>query len=74
MEKYQTLHGDVEKLRNLRRLFIDAKENLFSVGTTLQALRRKRIAELNIIYPISQVRKHFLLIDIICLIYYTKLF
>lgn len=61
MEKYQTLHGDVEKLRDLRRLYIDAKENLFSVGTTLQALRRKRIAELNIIYPISQVGK--LLID-----------
>lgn len=61
MEKYQTLHGDVEKLRDLRRLYIDAKENLFSVGTTLQALRRKRIAELNIIYPISQVGK--LIID-----------
>lgn len=61
MEKYQTLHGDVEKLRDLRRLYIDAKENLFSVGTTLQALRRKRITELNIIYPISQVGK--LLID-----------
>lgn len=61
MDKYQTLHGDVEKLRDLRRLYIDAKENLFSVGTTLQALRRKRIAELNIIYPISQVGK--LLID-----------
>lgn len=59
MEKYQTLHGDVEKLRDLRRLYIDAKENLFSVGSTLQALRRKRIAELNIIYPISQVRKLF---------------
>lgn len=57
MDKYQTLHGDVEKLRDLRRLYIDAKENLFSVGTTLQALRRKRIAELNIIYPISQVGK-----------------
>lgn len=61
MDKYQTLHGDVEKLRDLRRLYIDAKENLFSVGTTLQALRRKRITELNIIYPISQVGK--LLID-----------
>lgn len=61
MDKYQTLHGDVEKLRDLRRLYIDAKENLFSVGTTLQALRRKRIAELNIIYPISQVGK--LIID-----------
>uniref|UniRef100_A0A1B6LN57 UV radiation resistance-associated gene protein n=1 Tax=Graphocephala atropunctata TaxID=36148 RepID=A0A1B6LN57_9HEMI len=55
MERYRTLHREVERLKELKRLTIDVKENLFSANSMLQALRRKRIAELNIIYPISQM-------------------
>lgn len=55
MDKYRNLQKDVQSVKELKRCCIDAKENLFSVNTVLQALRRKRIAELNIIYPISQV-------------------
>ncbi|XP_054285194.1 UV radiation resistance-associated protein-like [Macrosteles quadrilineatus] len=55
VEKNRMLHKEMERLKDLKRVSIDAKENLFSVNQMLLALRRKRISELNYIYPISQI-------------------
>ncbi|XP_046675744.1 UV radiation resistance-associated protein-like [Homalodisca vitripennis] len=55
MERYRVLHKEVERLKELKRLTVDVRDNLYSTTSMLQTLRRKRIAELNIIYPISQM-------------------
>lgn len=59
MEYYRSLHRDVERLKEVKRAYVDVRENLFSVSNKLQALRRKRVQQLNLIYPITQVSLPF---------------